>query len=83
MAALALAGITGMYLRQVRRRRAASGLIGYLVFAAGYLAIMGAAFVAAFVLPRSPTTDPGFVNDVHRRRHRRHAPSVTSACCRP
>ena len=38
MAALALAGITGMYLRQVRQTRVL-GLVGYLLFAAGYLAI--------------------------------------------
>ena len=37
MAALALAGITGMYLRQ-DRKAGLLGLVGYLVFAAGYLA---------------------------------------------
>src|ERR1051326_7811812 len=48
MAALALAGITGMYLNQVRRH-GVLGLIGYLVFSAGYLGIMAVTFVAAFV----------------------------------
>ena len=36
MAVLALVGITGMYLTQVRRV-GVLGLIGYIVFAAGYL----------------------------------------------
>lgn len=39
MAVLALVGITGMYLRQVRRT-GVLGLVGYLVFGAGYLMIM-------------------------------------------
>jgi hypothetical protein len=63
MAALALAGITGMYLRQVREA-GVLGLIGYLVFGAGYLAIMCTAFVAAYVLPALADTDPGYVDDV-------------------
>ena len=73
MAALALAGITGMYLQPVRRKRrprpgrlpacsppATSDHVHRLV-------------VAAFVLPTLADTDPGFVNDVIARRHRRHA----------
>ncbi len=63
MAALALVGITGMYLNQVRKH-GVLGLIGYLVFAAGYLGILCVSFVAAFVLPEVASTDPGFVNDV-------------------
>jgi len=63
MAALALAGITGMYLNQVRKN-GLLGLIGYVVFAAGYLGIMCVTFAAAFVLPEVATSDPGFVNDV-------------------
>src|SRR6476469_7404136 len=50
MAALALAGITGMYLNQIRKH-GVLGLIGYIVFAAGYLGIMCVAFTAAYVLP--------------------------------
>ena len=50
MAALALAGITGMYLRQVRQM-GVLGLVGYLLFSAGYLVIFGIAVIAAFVLP--------------------------------
>jgi hypothetical protein len=63
MATLALAGITGMYLRQVRQI-GLLGLLGYLLFAAGYLTIMSGAFVSAFVLPSIAETDPGYVNDV-------------------
>ena len=63
MAGLAVAGITGMYLSQVRRN-GLLGLIGYLVLAAGYLSIMSTTFVAAFVLPTIAGTNPGFVKDV-------------------
>jgi hypothetical protein len=63
MAALALAGITGMYLSQVRRN-GVLGLVGYLVLTAGYLMIMGTAYVAAFVLPTVAASNPGYANDV-------------------
>ena len=63
MAVLALAGITGMYLRQVQQI-GLLGLVGYLVFAAGYLTIMSSAFVSAYVLPSIAQSDPGYVNDV-------------------
>jgi hypothetical protein len=63
MAALALAGITGMYLRQVKQI-GLLGLVGYLIFGAGYLTIIGVAFVSAFVLPSIAETNPGYVNDV-------------------
>jgi hypothetical protein len=63
MAALALAGITGMYLRQVRQL-GILGLIGYLVFSAGYILILGVEFVGTFVLPTLADTVPGYVNDV-------------------
>jgi len=63
MAGLALAGVTGMYLRQVRQT-GLLGLVGYLVFCAGYLTIIGTAFVSAFILPSIAETDPGYVNDV-------------------
>src|ERR671920_766885 len=49
-AALALAGITGMYLRQVRQM-GVTGLIGYLLLSSGYLLIVGTALVAGYVLP--------------------------------
>ena len=63
MAALALAGITGMYLRQVRQT-GVLGLIGYLVFSAGYLVMLSVAFVAAYVLPSLVDIEPGYVDDV-------------------
>src|SRR3954454_17384124 len=63
MAVLALAGITGMYLSQVRRN-GVLGLVGYLVLSAGYLMIMGTAYVAAFVMPTVAASDPGYANDV-------------------
>ena len=63
MTILALAGITGMYLRQVRQT-GVLGLLGYLTFAAGYLTLMSTAFVSALVLPSIAATDPGYVDDV-------------------
>jgi hypothetical protein len=63
MAALALVGITGMYLSQVRRN-GILGLIGYLVFAAGYLLLMIPPYIAAFVLPVIAESHPDYVNDV-------------------
>ena len=63
MAALAVAGITGMYLSQVRRN-GLLGLIGYLVFAAGYLLIMCTSFIGVSVLPTIAGTSSGYVKDV-------------------
>jgi hypothetical protein len=63
MVALALAGITGMYLRQYRKA-GLLGLIGYLMFAAGYLALFSVEVIAAAVLPNLVHSQPGFVNDV-------------------
>ena len=63
MAALALAGITGMYLRQ-HHRAGLLGLVGYLLFAAGYLALFSVEVIAATVLPNLVDSEPGFVNDV-------------------
>ena len=62
-AALAVAGITGMYLNQVRRN-GTLGLIGYLLLAVGYLCIMCTTFVGAFVAPTIVGADPGYVKDV-------------------
>lgn len=62
MAVLALAGITGMYLHQVRRH-GVLGLLGYLTMAFGYLGIMCTVFAAAYVLPEIAASNPGFVND--------------------
>jgi hypothetical protein len=63
MCVLALAGITGMYLSQVRRN-GIFGLVGYLVFAANYLSIMCTTYIAAFVLPTLADSNPGYVKDV-------------------
>ena len=50
MATLSLIAITGMYLRQVKQT-GLLGLIGYLVFGAGYLMIMSIEVVGGSVLP--------------------------------
>ena len=63
MAGLALAGITGMYLSQVRRN-GVLGLVGYLVLSAGYLLILGTAFSAAFIVPEIAGANPAYANDL-------------------
>jgi len=63
MAALALAGITGVYLFQVTRI-GSLGLLGYLVFAAGYLGIFGTSYVAALVLPSITGSSTAYLSDV-------------------
>jgi hypothetical protein len=63
MSALALAGITGMYLRQVKEV-GLLGLVGYVIFSAGYLSIIGISFVSTFVLPSIAASDPGYVDDL-------------------
>ena len=63
MSMLALAGITGIYLRQLRQ----VGLLGpsgYLIFSVGYFLMFGVEFSAAFVLPSLTDSDPQFVSDV-------------------
>jgi hypothetical protein len=63
MAALALAGITGMYLRQVTKV-GVLGLLGYVLFSAGYLSMLGTEFVAALVLPSIAHSANVYVNGV-------------------
>ena len=63
MAVLALVGITGMYLRQVKQT-GALGLVGYVLLSTGYLLIMNTAFIAGYVLPSIAGTSRGYVNDV-------------------
>lgn len=63
MAVLALVGITGIWLRQ-HLQAGALGLVGYVVFAVGYLTILTAEVIAATVLPTLLDTDPGYVQDV-------------------
>jgi hypothetical protein len=63
MAVLTLAGITGIYLRQVTKI-GVLGLLGYVLFAAGYLSIFGTEFVAALVLPSIASSAHAYTNDV-------------------
>ena len=80
MAVLALVGITGMYLRQVKQT-GLLGLMGYLLLGTGYLVIMGTAFVAATVLPSIAETTPA-TSTTSSPRPPAAPPPVTSACCR-
>ncbi len=63
MATLALVGITGIYLRQVRKM-GVLGLVGFVLFSAGYLGIACTEFIAAFVLPTLVHTAPAYVGDM-------------------
>ena len=63
MAVLALIGITGMYLRQVRQT-GVLGRVGYLVFGAGFVLMFSTEIIAAFVLPGLAHSSPGYVNNV-------------------
>ncbi|MFC5379891.1 hypothetical protein [Aquipuribacter nitratireducens] len=63
MAVLALAGVTGLYLRQVREA-GVLGLVGYLLLSAGYLVIGAVAFVAGYVLPAVAGSAPEYVDGV-------------------
>jgi len=63
MAALALAGITGMYLLQVKKI-GVLGLIGYLALATGYLTMLCIEFAGAFVLPSIAHSSPAYVSNV-------------------
>jgi hypothetical protein len=63
MTTLSLVGITGMYLRQVRQT-GILGLIGYLLFSAGYLVMLSVEVVGLCVLPSLADNAPGYVNDV-------------------
>jgi hypothetical protein len=62
-AALGLAGITGMYLRQTRQM-GVLGLVGYLLLSSGYLLILGTSLIAGYVLPSLADTDPTYVDAV-------------------
>lgn len=62
MCALALAGIAGLYLSQVRRN-GVLGLVGWLVLSVGYLMMLGTTFAASFVLPTVAALEPAYVND--------------------
>jgi hypothetical protein len=63
MCVLALAGITGMYLRQARQA-GALGFVGYIVFAVGYLMMFATEVMAVAFLPALTDKAPAFVNNV-------------------
>lgn len=63
MTAFALVGIAGTYLRQARQV-GLLGLVGYVLFSVGFLAMFGVETIATFVLPEIAKTSPGFVQDV-------------------
>ncbi|MBG0738003.1 hypothetical protein IV500_00935 [Paeniglutamicibacter antarcticus] len=63
MAVLSLIGITGMYLPHVKRM-GVLGLLGYLVFGAGYLIMMSVEVIGAVVIPAIAGTAPDYVNGV-------------------
>lgn len=62
MSVLALVGIAGMYLSQVRRN-GLLGLIGYVVLSLGFLAILCDVYVSSYVLPELARSNPAYVND--------------------
>ncbi|HSO69531.1 MAG TPA: hypothetical protein VLQ67_07795 [Arachnia sp.] len=63
MSVLSLIGITGMYLSQVPRT-GRLGMVGYLTFAAGYLAMLTVEVVGLVVFPAIAHSSPGYVSDV-------------------
>lgn len=63
MAVLSLAGISGMYLRQVKQTRVL-GLLGYVLFAIGYLIMLSIEITGLVVFPTIADTSPAYVTDV-------------------
>ena len=63
MAAFALIGITGMYLRQVRQVGVV-GLVGFLTLGVGYLLMFATEVISAYILPGLVHLAPGYVNDL-------------------
>lgn len=63
MCGLALAGITGMYLRQVRQI-GVLGLVGYVLLSSFYILEAGIEIVGGYVLPALANVSPNYVNDV-------------------
>ncbi len=62
MAVLALIGVTGLYLRQVRET-GVLGLIGFVLFGTGFLMIAILSFAEAVILPQIVDAAPGYVSD--------------------
>jgi hypothetical protein len=61
MAVLALVGLTGIYLRQVRES-GVLGLIAYLLFGTFYLLVIAHSFAEALILPHLADVSPRFVD---------------------
>jgi hypothetical protein len=78
MAALALVGITGMYLYQLRKM-GVLGLIGFVLFAVNYLVILSTSFLAAIVLPAIANTSTTYVTNVLVAASGHHPPGDTGA----
>ncbi len=62
MAVLALIGVTGLYLRQVKET-GVLGLIGFLLFGTAFLMIAMTNFAEVVILPQIADTAPGYVGD--------------------
>ena len=62
MALSALVGITGIYLRQIEKM-GVLGLIGYLIYGAFFLLVIGYSFIEVFVLPQLADDAPRWVSD--------------------
>jgi hypothetical protein len=60
MTVLALAGITGMFVRN-RGRFGVLGLAGYLLLSVGFLTMFANQCIVAYVLPTVAHSDPGYV----------------------
>lgn len=63
LAALGSAGVTAMYLRQVKQA-GVLGLVGYVLFAANFLLMFATELIAVAVLPSLAASAPGYVSDV-------------------
>lgn len=63
MSVLALIGVSGLYLRQVRET-GPLGLIGFLLFGSSFVVITVLIFVEVAVLPLLADQAPQFINDV-------------------
>src|SRR4051812_35501229 len=60
---LALAGLTGMFLRH-HRRFGALGVAGYLLLTVGFLSLFATECIVGYVLPTVAHSNPGYVQDV-------------------
>lgn len=63
MALLALVGLAGIYLSQIRRN-GLLGLIGYTLLSLGFLAILCDEYVSSYLLPELAKSNPAYVNDL-------------------